>query len=54
MNLLHDVIDEGHKNCKICAERKFVRKPFKPVTNRVSELLELIHTNLEDFKNLES
>ncbi|KAL0354512.1 UNVERIFIED_CONTAM: Retrovirus-related Pol polyprotein from transposon TNT 1-94 [Sesamum radiatum] len=32
-------------------ESKFVRKPFKPVTQRCTELLELIHSDLADFKN---
>ena len=34
----------------MCAAAKFVIKNFKPVTNRVSELLELIHTDLADLK----
>ena len=35
MNLLRDVIDDGLYKCEVCAEAKFVRKHFKPVTNRV-------------------
>ena len=40
--------------CSICAEVKFTRKPFKVVTERSSELLELIHIDLADFKSSES
>ncbi|KAL0411131.1 UNVERIFIED_CONTAM: Retrovirus-related Pol polyprotein from transposon TNT 1-94 [Sesamum latifolium] len=32
-------------------EAKYAKKPFKPVTSRSTELLELIHSDLADFKN---
>ncbi|GAA0152026.1 hypothetical protein LIER_10613 [Lithospermum erythrorhizon] len=37
--------------CPICVEAKFTKKPSKPVTLRQSNLLDLIHTDLADFKN---
>ncbi|KAL0303823.1 UNVERIFIED_CONTAM: Retrovirus-related Pol polyprotein from transposon TNT 1-94, partial [Sesamum radiatum] len=51
MNLID--ISEADKcsKCSVCVESKFVRKPFKPVTQRCTELLELIHSDLADFKN---
>ncbi|KAL0385037.1 UNVERIFIED_CONTAM: Retrovirus-related Pol polyprotein from transposon TNT 1-94 [Sesamum radiatum] len=50
MNLID--ISEADKcsKCSVCVESKFVRKPFKPVTQRCTELLELIHSDLADFK----
>ena len=35
-------------------EAKFTKKPFKPITKRSIELLELVHTDLADFRNSES
>ena len=54
MNLLHDMVNDGLNKCEVCVEDKFIRKSFKTVTNRVFELLELIHTDLADYKNLKS
>lgn len=54
MNLLHDVVNDELNKCEVCAKAKFIRKSFKTVTNRVFELLELIHTDLADYKNLKS
>ena len=42
---------DNFSKCPICVETKFVRRPFKYITNRTTGLLELIHTNLEDCKN---
>ncbi|KAL4034932.1 hypothetical protein IC575_003605 [Cucumis melo] len=47
---------ESHETGKfpICVESKFHKKPFKPVEYRSTDLLELIHSNLADFKNTTS
>ncbi|CAN1127376.1 Retrovirus-related Pol polyprotein from transposon TNT 1-94, partial [Linum perenne] len=38
----------------VCVEAKFAKKPFHAVTKRVTDLLELIHSDLADFKEVES
>ncbi|KAA0060696.1 ty1-copia retrotransposon protein [Cucumis melo var. makuwa] len=47
---------ESHETdkCPICVESKFHKKPFKPVETRTTNLLELIHSDLADFKNTTS
>ncbi|CAN1185666.1 Retrovirus-related Pol polyprotein from transposon TNT 1-94, partial [Linum perenne] len=40
--------------CPVCVEAKFAKKPFHAVTKRVTDLLELIHSDLADFKEVES
>jgi hypothetical protein len=40
--------------CSICVEAKYTKKPFKSIMNRTTELLELIHSDLSDFKNTTS
>ncbi|KAA0053084.1 ty1-copia retrotransposon protein [Cucumis melo var. makuwa] len=40
--------------CPICVESKFHKKPFKPVESRTTDLLELIHSDLADFKTTTS
>ena len=35
-------------------EAKYAKKPFKNVTYKSTQLLELIHSNLADFKNIMS
>ena len=42
---------DSFPKCPSCVEAKFVKKPFKSITSRNSELLELVHTDLADFKN---
>ena len=37
--------------CHVCVEAKFAKKPFKSVTTRKTDLLELLHSDLVDFKN---
>ena len=37
--------------CDVCVEAKFAAKLFKSITTRKTELLELVHTDLADFKN---
>jgi hypothetical protein len=51
MNLINVLHINNFSKCPICVEAKYAKKPFKPVTNRTTELLELIHTDLADFKN---
>ncbi|KAA0058501.1 ty1-copia retrotransposon protein [Cucumis melo var. makuwa] len=47
---------ESHETgkCPICIESKFHKKPFKPVEYRTTELLELIHSDLADFRTTTS
>ena len=45
-----DQISEASK-CSICVEAKHTKKPFKQVVSRSTKLLELIHSNLAEFKN---
>ena len=51
MNLINVLDINNFSKCPICVEAKYAKKPFKPVKNRTTELLELIHTDLADFKN---
>ncbi|KAH6783227.1 hypothetical protein C2S52_008186 [Perilla frutescens var. hirtella] len=37
--------------CQTCVEAKLAKKPFKPVEHMNTEMLELIHFDLADFKN---
>ncbi|XP_057535237.1 uncharacterized protein LOC130813420 [Amaranthus tricolor] len=53
MSLIASLVCNGHK-CGICVEAKHCKKPFKPVLSRQTELLELVHSDLADFKNIES
>ena len=47
---------ESHETgkCPICVESKFHKKPFKPVEYRTTDLLELIHSDLADFRTTTS
>lgn len=54
MNLVPNLVEHDFSKCEICVEAKFAKKPFKSVTNKTTELLELIHTDLADFRNTES
>lgn len=40
--------------CSVCVKAKFTKKkkPFKSITTRCTKLLDLIDTNLADFKNI--
>ncbi|XP_039141238.1 uncharacterized protein LOC120278531 [Dioscorea cayenensis subsp. rotundata] len=51
LNLIPAVNVNEFSKCSVCVEAKFAKKPFKSVENRNSKLLELIHTDLADFKN---
>ena len=46
----------GHEKsmCEICVESKYRKRPFKSVVERSTELLELIHSDLAVFKDIES
>ena len=54
MNLgLIPKLDFDVKNkCEVCVESKFARYTYKTVQGRISELLDLIHTDICDFKSL--
>ncbi|CAN1246025.1 Retrovirus-related Pol polyprotein from transposon TNT 1-94 [Linum grandiflorum] len=55
MNLLTNISgNDLSSKCSICIESKFTKKPFYPVYNRVSSVLDLIHTDLAVFKDIES
>ncbi|CAH9139832.1 unnamed protein product [Cuscuta epithymum] len=54
MHLINVNDTTEHSKCQICVEAKHARKPFKEITTRQTELLELIHSDLADFKNTES
>ncbi|KAA0041580.1 ty1-copia retrotransposon protein [Cucumis melo var. makuwa] len=47
---------ESHETgkCPICVESKFHKKSFKPVEYRTTDLLELIHSDLADFRTTTS
>ncbi|KAL0546105.1 hypothetical protein IC582_016010 [Cucumis melo] len=47
---------ESHETgkCPICVESKFHKKPFKLVDSRTIDLLELIHSDLADFRTTTS
>jgi len=51
MNLINVLDINQFSKCPICIEAKYAKKPFKHVTNRSTELLELVHSDLADFKN---
>jgi len=51
MRLVPNNITEKCLECDICVEAKFAKKPFKSITTRKTQLLELVHSNLADFKN---
>ncbi|XP_074302791.1 uncharacterized protein LOC141634910 [Silene latifolia] len=51
MSLIPSLSSETHEKCPSCVEAKFAKKPSRPVTTRQTSLLELIHTDLTDFKN---
>ncbi|XP_074266722.1 uncharacterized protein LOC141590003 [Silene latifolia] len=51
MSLIPSLSSETHEKCPSCVEAKFAKKPSRPVTTRQTSLLELIHTDLADFKN---
>lgn len=54
MCLINTSTVENCSKCPFCIEPKFSKKPFKSVVYRSTELLELIYSNLENFKNTTS
>lgn len=53
-NLISDNLEKNISKCEICVEAKHARKPFSHPIDRKSELLELIHSDLADFKSTPS
>ena len=51
MRLIPNIITEKCLKCDVCVEAKFAKKPFKSITTRKIELLELVYSDLADFKN---
>ncbi|KAL0380479.1 UNVERIFIED_CONTAM: Retrovirus-related Pol polyprotein from transposon TNT 1-94 [Sesamum angustifolium] len=51
MNIINTLDASECAKCSVCVEAKFVKKPFKPITHKSTTLLELIHSDLADFKN---
>ncbi|KAK8988277.1 hypothetical protein V6N11_065872 [Hibiscus sabdariffa] len=49
MNILPKLDITNFNKCEICVEAKHAKPHFKTVSNRKTELLEFIHTNLADF-----
>jgi len=54
MHLIPNVNNENFSKCPVCVKEKFSKKPFKSVTARKAKLLELMHSDLADFKNIMS
>ena len=50
MSLIPNVITENYFKCSACGEAKLAKKPFKNVTTRKTELVELAHSDIADFK----
>ena len=42
------------EKCQVCVESKFSKPPFHSVDNRLSEPLDLIHTDICDMKLIPS
>ena len=51
MELIPMIKTDDFSKCHVCVEAKHAKKPFKSIISRNNELLELIHSNLADFKN---
>ena len=43
--------NKDFSKCPVCVEAKHAKKPFKHITSRKTELLELVYSDLADFKN---
>ncbi|KAH1082979.1 hypothetical protein J1N35_022740 [Gossypium stocksii] len=52
MNLLPNLDNSSLTKCEICVEVKHARPSLNPITNGKTELLELVHTDLADFRNM--
>jgi len=51
MQLVSNINTGNCSKCDVCVEAKFAKKPFKSITTRKTKLLELVHSDLADFKN---
>ena len=51
MELISMIKTDDFSKCHVCVEAKHAKKPLKYVISRKSELLELIHLDLADFRN---
>ena len=54
LHLIKSVDNNNSSQCPIYIEAKFVKKPFKPILTRSTELIKLIHSNIVDFKHTAS
>ena len=54
MNFIPKLAMSEMQKCQVCNKAKYHKKPFNKVTKRQTQLLELIHTNLADYKNVVS
>ncbi|KAL0546602.1 hypothetical protein IC582_016514 [Cucumis melo] len=54
LRLINTSESHGTGKCTICVESKFHKKPFKPVEYRTTDLLELIYSDLADFRTTTS
>lgn len=54
LELIPNLSSTEFSKCPICVEAKFTKKPCKTVTQRTTQLLELVHTDLADFQNTRS
>ena len=54
MSLIPNLTSTDFSKCACCVEAKFTKKPSKLVKFRNTSLLELIHTDLADFKSTSS
>jgi len=50
LRLILTVNVDNFSKCPMCVEVKHTKKPFKLVTSRKTELLELLNSNLVDFR----
>jgi len=51
MQVISNINTRNYSKCDVCVEAKFAKKPFKSITTRKTELLELVHLDLADFQN---
>ncbi len=51
MELIPIIKTDDFSKCYVCIEANHAEKPFKSIISRKTELLELIHSGLADFKN---
>ena len=54
MGLILKLNSKDHSQCGVCVEAKYRKKPFNSVKERTTELLELVHSDIAVFKDIES